>query len=456
VSASRQPNIVFFFTDQQRWDTCGCYGQRLDVTPNLDRMAAEGVRFERAYTCQPVCGPARSCLQTGKFATETGCFTNGRSLPRDEETIAHWMKAAGYEVGYIGKWHLASDLRGVSAERIVDYRDAPVPPERRGGWDDYWLASDVLEFTSHSHDGHMYDSEGNRREFPAGRYRADVLGDWAIEYIRGRTLEKPFFLFLSFIEPHHQNDRKRYEGPTGSKERFGQFDVPGDLVGTGGDWRENYPDYLGCCHSLDENLGRIRDTLEELGLAENTLVFFTSDHGSHFRTRNREYKRHCFEGCTRIPMVACGPGFTGGRLVEPLVSLLDVPPTILAAGGADTPPTVRGRDLRPLAAGDEAARGEWPEEVFMQISEDHLGRAIVTERWKYAVLAPASNGVEDCYAETYVEAHLYDLHADPHERNNLVAAAEYAEVRAVLAARLKEWMARAGEPEPTLRAAPDG
>jgi arylsulfatase A-like enzyme len=103
-----KPNIIFFFSDQQRWDTLGCYGQKLPLTPNLDRMAAEGVRFEFAFTCQPVCGPARSCLQTGKYATQTGCFRNNIGLPTDEKTIAHWLSDGGYEVGYLGKWHLAS------------------------------------------------------------------------------------------------------------------------------------------------------------------------------------------------------------------------------------------------------------------------------------------------------------------------------------------------------------
>ena len=150
----------------------------------------------------------------------------------------------------------------------------------------------------------------NKREFPEGRYRVDAQTDWVLEYLQTRTGEQPFFLFVSYIEPHHQNDHNHYEGPHGSKEKFADFVVPGDLDGTGGDWREEYPDYLGCIHSLDENLGRIRAELERLGLAEDTLIIYTSDHGSHFRTRNGEYKRSCHDGCIRIPMLACGPGFT--------------------------------------------------------------------------------------------------------------------------------------------------
>jgi uncharacterized sulfatase len=405
------------------------------------------VRFEHAFTCQPVCGPARACLQTGKWATQTGCYRNGLGLPTGEKTLAHWLSEAGYEVGYLGKWHLASTQgRG---EQDVNFETVAVPPQYRGGYRDFWLASDVLEHTSHSYDGHMFDGEGRRREFPPGRYRADVLGDWAIEYLRTRRGDRPFFLFMSFIEPHFQNDHERFEGPTGSRERFGDYDVPGDLVGTAGDWREQYADYLGCCAALDENLGRVRGELARLGIAGETLVIYTSDHGCHFKTRNSEYKRSCHDDSIRIPLVACGPGFTGGRVVPELVSLLDVPPTILQAGGVAPPPSRGGRPLQELLAGAE----DWPEEVFLQISESQVGRAIRTRRWKYAVRAPSENpreGWDRPASDTYVEDFLYDLAADPYERHNLVADPACAEVRAELAATLKRRMMEAGERAPEI------
>ncbi|HGJ67229.1 TPA: arylsulfatase [bacterium] len=438
-----QTNIIFFFTDQQRWDTCGCYGQELPITPNLDRMANEGVKFERAFTCQPVCGPARACIQTGKYATEVGCHTNHRMLPIDEKTIANWLSEAGYEVGYIGKWHLASTG---AIGGLDDFRIKPVPPERRGGYKDFWLASDVLEFTSHSYDGHMFDGDMNKREFPEGRYRVDALGDWALEYLDTRNGEKPFFLFLSFIEPHHQNDHNRYEGPYDSKEKWANYKVPGDLVGTEGDWRENYPDYLGCCNSLDENLGRIRQKLDEMGIADNTLIIFTSDHGSHFRTRNSEYKRSCHDSCIRIPMVIYGSNFTGGVVIDELVSLIDLPSTILSAGGLKKPDYMRGNPLQTLVNG--TAR-EWVDEVFLQISESHCGRAIRTKEWKYSVRAPEKTG-SDPDSDIYIEDYLYDLIADPHERNNLVTEKSYADIRIELSSRLKGRMIQAGEKEPKI------
>lgn len=443
-----RPNVLFFFSDQQRWDTCGCYGQRLPVTPNLDRMAAEGVRFEYAFSCQPVCGPARACLQTGKYATQVNCPTNHRLLPQDEKTVAHWMSEAGYEVGYIGKWHLASFGPRGGAD---DFRTRPVPLERRGGYKDFWLASDALEFTSHSYDGHMFDGDGNKREFPEGRYRADAQTDWVLEYLESRSGEQPFFLFVSYIEPHHQNDHNCYEGPHGSKETWSDYDVPGDLVDTEGDWRENYPDYLGCCNSLDSNLGRIRTKLEELGVADNTLIIYTSDHGSHFCTRNGEYKRTCHENALRVPMVACGPGFRGGKVVEDLASLIDLPRTIVTAAGLTPPNCMQGNALQPLAARDAT---EWPEEVYAQISESHCGRTVRTRRWKYAVGAPGvpANAL---YSDVYRETYLYDLENDPFERNNLVADPQYAEVRGEMAGRLKRCMQTAQEPPATILPAID-
>ncbi len=445
-----RPNIIFYFSDQQRWDTAGCYGQSLPITPNLDRLAQEGVRFEHAFTCQPVCGPARACLQTGKWATETGCFRNGVALPLDEVTIAHLLAEGGYRVGYVGKWHLASTMK-LAGQPDVDYQTIPIPPERRGGYVDYWVASDILEFTSHSYDGHMFDGDMRQRDFPEGRYRVDCVTDFALDFLRSHDGQRPFFLFISYIEPHHQNDHQRYEGPTGSRERWAHYEVPGDLVDTTGDWRENYADYLGCCHSLDENLGRVRAELDALGLAGDTLIVYTSDHGSHFRTRNNEYKRACHEGCIRIPLVARGPGFEGGRVVDDLVSLIDLPPTILAAAGVEAPGTMRGRPLQTLLDGSAK---DWPQDVFLQISESQVGRAIRTQRWKYSVYAPDKSGARDTQAERYVEEYLYDLDGDPHERSNLVREPAYAAVRAILAQRLIERMAAAGEPRPVILPSP--
>ncbi|OGV48153.1 MAG: arylsulfatase [Lentisphaerae bacterium GWF2_44_16] len=441
----KKPNIVFFFTDQQRWDTCGCYGQELPVTPELDKMAGEGVLFENAFTCQPVCGPARACIQTGKYALETGCFTNGIQLPVDEKTVAHYFNENGYETSYIGKWHLASDRR-----KNIHLGKLPVPRNLRGGWQ-RWLAADVLESSSHPYEGVMFDEEGNSREFK-DRFRVDVQTDWAIEYLRKRDDTKPFFLFISYLEPHFQNDMGMSIAPPELRDKFKDYKIPGDLRGLGGTWEKEYPDYLGCCKSLDMNLGRIREELRKQGIDEDTLIIFTSDHGSHFKTRNSEYKRSCHDGCLKIPMVICGPGFKGGKKVEEMASLIDMAPTFLNAAGIEKPQYMKGRPLHEISEGNPV---DWPQEVFAQISESHLGRAVRTKKWTYAVWLPdRARGGGIPSSDFYIERYLYDNENDPHQRNNLVTVPEYDSVREELAVLLKKKMLEAGEMEPRIYPCP--
>ncbi len=436
---SKKPNIIFYFSDQQRWDTLGCYGQKLDVSPTLDALAKEGVRFEHAYTCQPVCGPARACLQTGKFATEIGCYKNGIQLPLDATTLANCFNDAGYETAYVGKWHLASDHA-----KKIDYKTTAIPEKYRGGYKDYWMASDVLEFTSHGYDGFVFDKDNNRHDFIG--YRADCINNYAVHYLQNRKTDNPFFLFISQIEPHHQNDRNIFEGPDGSKERFKDYEVPKDLEGTGGDWEANYPDYLGQCRSLDDNVGRLIDTLKSQGEWENTILIYTADHGSHFCTRNGEYKRSCHDASLRVPLIIHGPHFEGGKVEENLVSLMDLPATMLDCAGISKPEDWQGRSLKQLV---ETKDAPWDEEIFAQISESQIGRCIRTKDYKYSVRAKEDGKNNSC-ADVYYEDFLYDLTKDPAERNNLVSNPEFSEVRQNLAKRLCKWMNIAGEKEPKI------
>lgn len=412
----KRPNIVVFFTDQQRHDTCGVYGQSLPTTPRLDAFAQDATVFDNAYTCQPVCGPARAAIQSGVYPTRLGCFRNAIALPQGIPTIASELNHAGYKTAYVGKWHLAS------TEGEFNYETTAVPEELRGGYKDYWAASDVLEFTSHGYDGYMFDKDGNRLDFKG--YRPDCITDYALDFLQQQDDEQPFFLFLSHIEPHHQNDHKRYEGPVGSKERFADFEAPCDLIDAGGDWKEQYPDYLGCVERLDYNFGRVLDTLKENGLLENTVVFFTSDHGSHFRTRNPEYKRSCHDASIHIPFVV-GAGaatdprvrhaFSGGQRSEAIVSLIDLPATILACAGVDAP-NFDGYDMAKEVAGEISREG-----AFLQISEDHVGRAIRTRKYTYEAWSDSADAWNDSAAPVYKDHCLYDNEVDPCQRHNLVA-----------------------------------
>ena len=442
-----RPNIIFYFTDQQRWDTIGCYGQKLDVTPNLDRLAGDGVVFEEAYTAQPVCGPCRALFQTGKYPLELGCYKNNIALPPDVKTVADYLEESGYETAYVGKWHLASGGNRYGEEKD-DYKTDAVPLNRRGGYRGFWRASDVLEFTSHGYGGHVFDENGNRHDFTG--YRADCITDYALEFLDGYDGKKPFFMTISQIEPHHQNDHDRYEGPDGSKERFREFELPPDLKLPGSNAAEEYPDYLGCCRSLDENLGRLVEKLREKGLYENTVIVFASDHGSHFKTRNRDehlngyddYKRSCHSGCLHVPLVIAGPGWRGGRRIKNLVSTASLPKTWLAMAGIDVGDGMIGEDLRDVADGRSAGRRE---EIYAQISESRVGRCIRTPEYLYAVYAPGMDGREAGRSDVYRDDFLYDLRKDPYELVNVVHEEEYRAVRDEMAERLLALMEEAGE-----------
>ncbi len=445
-----KPNIIFYFSDQQRFDTLGCYGQKLPVTPNLDALAKEGVLMREAYTPQPVCGPARAMLQTGLYASQTGCFRNNIALPKNMKTLPMYMKEAGYELGYVGKWHLASDGEHEEAPRQgLDFHHKPIPLEHRGGWDGFWRASDVLEFTSHGYDGYVFDEQNNRLDFKG--YRVDCITDYGLEFIDRQKEDKPFFLFMSHIEPHHQNDHGHYEGPEGSKEAFKDFEIPGDLAGFSGDYLEEYPDYLGSCHALDENLGRIVRKLKEKGIYDNTVIIYTSDHGSHFRTRNQDlapgnyddYKRSCHDSAIHIPMVFHGPGFQGGLEYNGLISLLDIPTTILGIGGIKCPSHWQGINLTKLDM-DEECR----DDLYIQISESSIGRAIRTKSWKYCVQVPGGIGGKEAYGDLYEEVFLYDLQADPFEKINLI---DRGMDTSFLAQKVLGFMNQAKEPPAVIR-----
>jgi arylsulfatase A-like enzyme len=430
------PNVIVFFTDQKRWDSAGVHGNPLGLTPNFDRMAGRSTHLFNAFTCQPLCAPARASLQTGLYATNTGVFRNGIALPADKKTLAHHFREAGYRTGYIGKWHLA-DVEGTE----------PVPQHQRGGYE-YWLGAHSLESVSDAYDTVLFDAEDQPVKLPG--YRVDALTDAAIRYVDDHQ-EAPFFLFISYLEPHFQNHVDYFIAPDGYRERYTSRWTPPDLAALGGSTHQHLGGYWGTVKRLDEALGRLLDALKSLGLIDNTIVRFTSDHGCHFKTRNDEYKRSCHESSIRVPTALQGPGFDSGGQVRGLVSLVDLAPTLLDAAGLPVPEEMEGRSILPLVRGDTAG---WPEEVFIQISESQVGRAVRTQRWKYSVAAPDKDGGQDAVADRYREEFLYCLATDPYELTNLIGLTSQQEVAAVMRERLARRMVQAGEAEPVILTAP--
>lgn len=428
-------NIIFYFSDQQRWDTVN-----EQVTPNLMQLASEGVKFEKNFTCQPVCGPARACLQSGQYATEIGCYWNGIALPKGTPTLATHFNNAGYQTAYIGKWHLASDrYPGIG----LHCESTPIPKDRQGDYQ-YFRGADVLEFTSHGYDGYIFDEDGNKLDFVG--YRADCINDYALEYIENRDKDKPFFMFVSQLEPHHQNDHHTYEGYKETIDDYKDYPLPDDLTFLKGNYKEMYPDYMSAINRLDYNVGRLVDKLKEEGIYDDTIIIYTSDHGSHFKTRNPEYKRSCHESSTHTPLIIKGGGFEGGKVDERLTSLIDIPPTLLALAGIDIPSTYSGVDLTQQIDNPDNKR----DCVFIQISEASNSRAIRTDRFKYEVRDASITGYAHHSAKAYWESYLYDLEKDPNEMHNLVKNPKYAHVRRELKDLLIEQMVAVGEERPVI------
>lgn len=450
---SSRPNVVVFLTDQQRWDCSSLHGNPLDLMPTFDRLARSGTHVANSFTCQPVCAPARSTIQLGCYPTATGVWKNGLSPDFTLPSLAGEFARAGYATCYVGKWHLYDHGTG---------DPGPVPAVARLGYEQ-WLASNILEFTSDAYQTRLYDEANRAVDIPG--YRVDACVDAAI----GRLVElsrgdRPFFLFLSLLEPHHQNSRDDYPAPHGYRERYEGRWMPPDLAALDGPGNRanahaHIAGYYGMVRRIDEALARLHDTMYSLGLLDQTVMLFTSDHGCHFKTRNSEYKRSLHEASIRVPTMLTGGPFRGGGTIHELVSHVDLPPTLLDACGIPIPDTFHGRSIVPLTHGKTSPAIDWPQSVYIQVSEAEIGRAIRTHRWKYGVRAVDSFESPIAFArptaETMVETFLYDLYADPHELNNLVAYDSHQALRESLRDRLREHARQAGETPPEIEPHPE-
>jgi arylsulfatase A-like enzyme len=437
AAQTRKPNIILYLADQFRWDFVGA--NRLNNstnTPNLDAMAERGTLFTHAVTNQPVCSPSRSVMLTGRYATETGVWHNSLPIDPSLPTLAGELRKAGYTANLLGKWHLAPASEGPGFTK----------PEYRAGFLDLWEGANEFEFTTHPYEGTIYDRDGKAITFK-DEFRVDFVTDRAEKFLR-QPHDKPFLLFVSQLEPHFQNDAKRFIAPKGVAERFQDSFVPHDLRPFPGNWQSQLPDYYGCCESIDKSVGRIRTILEEEHLADNTIFVFISDHGCHFMTRNQEYKRSTHNSSLRVPLLIDGPGFESARQIQELVGIVDIAPTLLDAAGVPVPESMKGRSAMPLLR-DAKAREAWANSELIQISESMTGRAIRTRDWTYCIADP-SGSTSTSASTNYHEYQMYDQRNDPHELVNVAGRKEYRETADELREELKKLIVASGESEPEI------
>ncbi|HOW18303.1 MAG TPA: sulfatase-like hydrolase/transferase, partial [Phycisphaerae bacterium] len=351
--AARRPNVVVVFDDQLRADACGVYGGRNIATPNIDRLAREGVTFDNALSTCPLCTPFRGMLQTGRYPTHTGILLNWIEVNPRERSIAHVFREAGYRTGFIGKWHLAAGRRkraGAHAmtpqdkERIAKaeaayVRENPEPeyvppgPARLGY--DHWQA---YNFHSDFQKAYYYEDTPKRLVMP--RYETDSEIDMAIAFMRGQQAGgTPFLLMVAPHPPHPPHTPAAC--PAGYLER-----VRPDLV-----WAPNVPEdhrhrrdptavrcYYAMAANFDDNLGRLLDFLDSSGLARDTIVVFTSDHGDMLGSHGRENKMVPYREAVNIPCIIRWPGhIPAGRRVDVLQTPMDHLPTLCALAGLAPP-----------------------------------------------------------------------------------------------------------------------
>ncbi len=386
-----QPNLVFVWTDEQRPDTIGAYGNRQISTPNIDRLASTGALFEAAYCTQPVCSPARASVLTGVYPHTHGVNQNNVSLGTELPTLATLLRDAGYACGYVGKWHLGNE-----AGRI---------PPGRSGFDDLWVSTEDGYIRDHAKEGYTsyHDfllaqgytpRDGHRGGTIFARPTAARLPEehgkpayQAAECVRflDARRDRPFLLMVNFLEPHqpffgpwdnlYSPDDVRlppswyrdFEPTVPARYRLrqealrhglslGEFDRLGSNDERG--WKELVARYWGLASLVDKYVGQILDHIDALGLAGNTIIVFTSDHGDMMGEHRLVHKAVQFEGAVRVPLVIRVPGLRPRRLTTP-VSHVSLLATLLDLLGQSQPDHLQGRSLLPLLTeGDSVLDGE--------------------------------------------------------------------------------------------------
>ncbi len=424
ATGKKQPNILFIITDQQTASAMSCANNPWLKTPSIDRLANHGVRFTRAYCSQPLCGPSRSAILTGMYPHQLNASIN---LPekqgfwsRDIKILGTYMKEAGYETGYVGKWHL------------------PIPAEDK------------------EHHGFDYITNTKRRDWQDASIPADC-GDFL-----KKEHENPFFLVASFINPHDicewaRGQKLRMDEINNAPEPEDCPPLPDNLeipenepvflremhlksprqyptVGWEDQrWRQYKWAYYRLVEQVDKYIGRVLESLERHGHLENTVIIFTSDHGDGVGAHRLNQKQALYEEASNIPLIISH--LTKGKKktdTQTLVNIgMDLLPTFCDYAGLDKASVLKGRSLKLMVDGQaKTGRLIFLETEFAEGSKSFgiSGRAVLDDRYKYII-----------YSEGHKRDQLFDLKNDPGEMNDLSENENYKAIKARFIQALKKW-----------------
>ncbi len=434
-TAAKRPNIVFIMTDDHAAHAISAYGSRLNKTPNLDRLAKEGMKFENAFVTNSICTPSRAVILTGKYSHLNGVPVFNH-IDNSQPLLSKYMQTAGYHTGMVGKWHLGAN-------------DPKRPDDGKPTGFDYW---NILPGQGAYFDPVMIEM-GERKKLSG--YTTDIITDLAMGFIDKRPKDKPFFLMYHHKAPHRnwqpaEKYRKQFENydppipATFDDDYKGKSDaarqstmhIDADLnetdtkgkppAGLSGaelkkwKYRRYMQDYLACVQSMDDNVGRFLDYLDKNGLAENTIVIYTSDQGFFLGEHNFFDKRFMYEESLRSPLLVRWPGkIKPGSVSKSMVLNLDFPSTILDAAGAKIPADMQGRSFLPVLMGKTPAN--WRHSMYYRYYHPghhnvaaHYG--VRTDRYKLIFFNKLN------------QWELYDLQKDPGEMKNVYNDPAYQKI----------------------------
>ena len=466
--AGQQPNIVFIFTDDHCQQALSAYDSTRMTTPNMDRIAKEGMRFDRCYVTNSLCGPSRAVIQTGKYSHINGFMDNNQQFNADQQTFPKLLHAAGYQTAVIGKWHLVATPQGYDYFDVLKGQGPYYnPPMLRGGIE--------AVATEHKHTG----------------YTTDIIRDKALAWLKeGRDPGKPFMLMFQHKAPHRNwqpapkylnwlddvempepetlwDDYSNRASPASNqamtiREHLNESDLkltaPGNLTEEQrAAWDAAYDpknkaylemrdrmtpeeivkwkyqrfvkDYLRCVKSVDDAIGAVLDYLDEAGLADNTVVMYSSDQGWYLGEHGWFDKRWMYEESMKTPLLVRWPGTVKpGSVNRDIVSNLDFAETFLDIAGVDVPSDMQGRSLAPILKGQTP--GDWRQTFYYHYYEFPGAHDVARH---YGV----TNGEQKLIHYYQVgEWEMFDLTKDPNELKSVYGEPEYAGVRKRLEAEL--------------------
>ncbi len=463
ASRRKRPNIIFIMTDDHASHALSCYGSKINKTPNLDRIANEGMRFDNSFCTNSICAPCRAVILTGKYSHLNGVIDNRKKFDPSQQTFPKLLRKAGYKTAMIGKWHLKTDPTGFDYWNVLPGQGAYYNPamkemgrqKKYTGYTTDIITDHALKWLKSLEPDTpfclMYQHKAPHRRWEPGPKHLTMYDDVTIpepdnlfdDYSnRGRAAKEQDMSIAKTmtandlkLTPARKNltpEQKRlWDAAYGPKnEAFKKANLQGkELVR----WKyQRYiKDYLRCIASVDDNVGRVLDYLDESGLAENTVVFYTSDQGFYLGDHGWFDKRFMYEESLRMPlMVRCPKYIKAGSTSNEIVLNLDFASTFLDIAGVPAPADMQGESIRPILQGKTP--GNWRKSMYYHYYEypgvhsvkKHYG--VRTGRYKLIH-----------FYQDIDEWELYDLAKDPREMKNVCGDASYADIVKELKAELK-------------------